>query len=128
MNVPSDTPTPNLRYPTTCRLQRSADYRTVYDTGFRFQTPWFAAFCLWIPDQTEGPKFGYTTPRALGKAVGRNRLKRRLREQIRLALLQHLDPRWKVVFNPRKSLHQATVPELLDSLAKLRKRLDRGSS
>ena len=72
---------PAFAYPSTCRLLRPADFRKVYDEGVRFQTPHFAAFYLRISEP--GARVGFTTPRALGKAVVRNRIKRRLREQIR---------------------------------------------
>jgi len=44
---------------------------------------------------------GFTTPRALGKAVQRNRIRRRVREAARLELAS-LSEGWWVVFNPRR--------------------------
>ena len=43
----------------------------------------FAAFCV-RETQWEGPHIGFTCPRALGKAVVRNRIKRRVREAVGL--------------------------------------------
>jgi ribonuclease P protein component len=65
---------------------RSKDFRKVYDEGSRIANPLFAAFCLResLPD---GPRIGFTVPRALGKAVVRNRIRRRVREAVR----HHLD-------------------------------------
>ena len=59
----------------------------------------------------DGPRIGFTTPRALGKAVVRNRIRRRVREAVRLHLEQ-LSPEWSIVFNPRRQAMEATFPEL----------------
>jgi len=58
-----------------------------------------------------GPKIGFTTPRALGKAVVRNRIRRRVREAVRLHLEQ-LSPEWSIVFNPRRKAMEAPFAEL----------------
>ena len=72
--------------------------------------PYFAAFCL-AGNVADGPKVGFTTPRAIGEAVVRNRIKRRLRESVRLHL-DRLGPEYSVVFNPRKSVLSAVFSDL----------------
>jgi ribonuclease P protein component len=49
-----------------------------------------------------GPKVGFTTTKALGKAVARNRMKRRLREAVRQNLAM-LPTDWSIVLNARKA-------------------------
>ena len=58
-----------------------------------------------------GPRIGFTVPRALGKAVVRNRIKRRVREAVRLQL-DRLSPQWSIVINPRRKALDAPVTEL----------------
>jgi len=70
-----------------------------------------------VPSNT-GPRFGFTTPRALGKAVVRNRLKRRLREMIRLRLFEFA-PEWDIVINPRRAASEATHADLGRELDRL---------
>ena len=50
-------------------------------------------------------------PRAFGKAVMRNRVKRRLREAIRVRM-QDIQPHWDIVINPRRAALMAPVEEL----------------
>ena len=88
-------------FPKCSRILRSSDFRKVYDEGFRFSCQHFAAFCLACADQQDGPKVGFTVSRAMGKSVVRNRMRRRMREAVRLRL-DGLNSKWRIVFNPRK--------------------------
>ena len=96
---------------------RSKDFRRVYDEGSRFTGPFFAAFCV-KETQLEGPHIGFTCPRALGKAVVRNRIKRRVREAVRLQLGQ-LSPQWSIVINPRRKAYDAPTEELRKEILRL---------
>jgi ribonuclease P protein component len=75
----------------------------VYDEGVRHSSPLFAAFCLRHEGRETGPRVGFTVPRAVGKSVVRNRMKRRMREAVRLKLAS-LPAQWDIVFNPRRPL------------------------
>lgn len=68
-----------------------------------------------------GPKVGFTLPRALGKAVIRNRIKRRVRESVRLALAG-LGPEWLVVVNPRRRALEAPFSSLLSEVERVFRR------
>ena len=99
---------------------RSTDFRRVYDKGSRFSSPFFAAFCVREPESS-GPRIGFTTPRKLGKAVVRNRIRRRVREAVRLHLEQ-LSPEWSIVFNPRRKAMEAPFPDLEREVERLFRR------
>ena len=114
-------------FPKSCRILRSAQFKQVYEKGFRHQSSYFAAFCLAGETAAGGPQVGFTTPRGLGKAVFRNRLRRRIREQIRLQLAA-LGPQWSVVVNPRRAAHQASTLQLRQEIGRLFARLARHSS
>lgn len=107
-------------FPKRVRLLRSKDFRKVYDEGSRFSSPVFAAFCLRGADSA-GPRIGFTVPRALGKAVVRNRIKRRLREAVRY-FLDRLNPQWSIVINPRRKALDAPFGEIRREIERLFRR------
>lgn len=61
---------------------------------------------------------GFTAPKALGKAVVRNRIKRRMREAVRLEL-ESLNAAWSIVFNPRRKALDCAFPELQKEVRRL---------
>ena len=90
---------------TTYRLRKHADYQLVYKRGRKQFAKNIAYFYAMRPEErrsdTAGARVGLTVPKALGKAVDRNRIKRRLRVAVRrnLALLSApLD----VILHPRR--------------------------
>lgn len=118
------------RFPRSLRLLRHADFERVYKTGRRHFSASLTAF--YAPQQdgpsndralkgglsrgvwpkegssakvpaARGLRVGFTVGRALGGAVQRNRMKRRLREAVRLASLP-VELQVDVVINPKKSL------------------------
>ncbi len=96
---------------------RSSDFRRVYQKGFRVSGPYFAAFCL-RGEPGPGPGIGFTVPRAVGKAVARNRLKRRIREAVRRQLGQ-LEPQWEIVINPRRAALSAEFRDIQQEVERL---------
>ncbi|MGA2039375.1 MAG: ribonuclease P protein component [Bryobacteraceae bacterium] len=112
-------------FPKRVRLLRSTDFRRVYDRGTRFSGPLFAAFCL-RGTAEDASRVGFTVPRALGKAVVRNRIKRRVREAVRLRL-DGLNQSWSIVINPRSRALEAPAAELEREVERLFRRCN-GSS
>jgi ribonuclease P protein component len=72
-------------------------------------------------EQPDGPRIGFTVPRAVGKAVVRNRIRRRVREAVRLHL-DWLNPQWSIVINPRRKALNAPMPELHQEIQRLFRR------
>jgi len=89
----------------------------VYQQGAKFTGPFFVAFHVREPEGS-GSRVGLTLPRALGTAVVRNRIKRRIREAVRLEF-ESLSPRWSIVINPRRSVLKASFPVLRREVARL---------
>jgi len=106
-------------FPRSARILRSADYRIIYDKGIRVSSSLFAAFCFAREKGVDsGARLGLTTPRALGGAVVRNRIKRRFREAFRLHRAQ-FGAQWDIVINPRRTAITAEFSEIERALAKV---------
>lgn len=110
-----DVPARSAGFPRSARLLRHADFQSVYKQGRRHFAPHMTVFYL-RREAGEGARVGFTVGRALGPAVDRNRMKRRLREAVRLhgALKVPVD----VVINPKKSLLTAEFLGLREEIAK----------
>ena len=115
---PSGTPN-SFQFLKSSRILRSSDFRKAYQEGVRFTSPYFAAFCLPVSRaESDGPRLGFTLPRAFGKSVKRNRAKRRLREILRLRLAE-IAPKWDLVINPRRTALVATPQQLQEAVDRL---------
>lgn len=97
-------------FPHRARLLRHADFEQVYKQGKRHFS---AHMTVFYRARQEGgsTRVGFTVGRLLGGAVVRNRMKRRLREAVRLQGLK-LDAAVDVVINPKKTLLKAEFDEL----------------
>jgi ribonuclease P protein component len=79
---------------------------------------YFAAFCLRRDDTSEPSQFGFTVPRALGKSVKRNRMKRRMREAVR-SQMDAIPANWAIVFNPRRGALDAPFDDLCREVGRI---------
>jgi ribonuclease P protein component len=91
----------------THRLRKHADYQLTYKAGRKQFSKQMAYFHALRPvdrrSDTPGPRIGLTVPKALGGAVDRNRIKRRMREAVRAALPLLQSP-VDVILHPRRSV------------------------
>jgi ribonuclease P protein component len=122
----------------TCRLRKHADYQRVYSASrkqFGKQMSYF--FLLRSPVGPDGrprrdadpeaARVGLTVGKVMGKAVDRNRIKRRMREAVRrqLSLLQvPVD----VVLHPRRSVIDLDFPALEREVASVFRAIQRAAS
>lgn len=104
--------------PQSKRIRRSSEFRTVYESGVRMTSRYFAAFALRLENPAESSRFGFTVPRSVGKAVVRNRIKRRMREAVR-SQLDRICGRYAIVFNPRRSVLDAPFEDLCREVGRI---------
>jgi len=103
-------------FPKTLRLLRRAEFRRVYEEGQRRSAPLCTIFIR--SNGLPNTRLGITVPRALGNAVLRNRMKRRLREVFRLHRLA-LPGGWDIVVNPRPATAEVPFETLAKELLRI---------
>ena len=110
---------PKRKFPKKHRLLRHADFERVYRQGRRHFAAHMTVFYLRRSDNggSEGLRVGFTVGRALGGAVVRNRMKRRLREAVRLGGFP-VEVSADVVINPKRSLLTADFGEVRSEVAR----------
>jgi ribonuclease P protein component len=92
---------------------RRVEYDAVYKAGRRKSSREFTIFLR--PNGLDLSRFGWSIKKALGTAVGRNRIRRRLREILRLHR-QEIAPGWDIVIHPRSSAMTAEFLTLTEDL------------
>jgi ribonuclease P protein component len=117
-------PEPSARFPKSARILKHASFQTVYQTGGRHFSPLLTAFYVLTPSETPAARVGITVSRAIGKAVTRNRIKRRVREAVRVALpglnttLGERKLAAEVVFNPKRVCAEVEFAKLEAEVAR----------
>lgn len=118
-------------FPRAARLLKHSDFERVYKQGRRQFTSHMTVFYLRqaagaspgsaLPEAAlpKNARVGFTVGRALGGAVVRNRIKRRLREAVRLrrAALQGAGA-VDVVINPKKSVLTVEFSVVVDEVGR----------
>lgn len=99
--------------PRVHKLTASRDFRRVQSRGRRWSGRYVAVRAA--PSGGNPSRFGVSVSERVGKAVVRNRVKRRLREAIRAAIAMatgQVDSGWDIVVNAREAAASASFAEL----------------
>jgi len=107
------------KFPKSKHLLRHSDFQRVYQSGRRQFTGNVTVFYLRRdgPEAGAGPRVGFTVGKVLGGSVERNRIKRKMREAVRLSWAACEGP-VDVVFNPRKSVLSLPFADLVDEVGR----------
>lgn len=103
-------------------MKRSADFQRVQESGRRLRGPHLSL--VYAPGTDESTRAGWAVRRAIGPAVQRNRVKRWLREILRVEPSPAGGP-WDLVFIPQPGVleggYQAIRGETRDLLRRVRR-------
>jgi ribonuclease P protein component len=94
------------------RLKRRAEFLRVAASGRSRQCRAFKLQMAERADETEAARFGFTVTKKTANAVGRNRIRRRLREALRLSAALAASKRCDYVFVARRAALDVPFPEL----------------
>jgi ribonuclease P protein component len=119
------------------RLRKHADYQRVYKASrkqFARQMSYFFALRPQLgPDgkplrevSTTSPRVGLTVGKVMGKAVDRNRIKRRMREVVRKNLATLSTP-VDVILHPRRTVIDLDLPTLEREVANVFRAIQKAS-
>ncbi|GBC97247.1 Ribonuclease P protein component [bacterium HR16] len=97
------------------RLRRRKDFLACYQEGKTYAQ---AHLVLYVRPQASGRRFGFVVGKKVGKAVVRNRVKRRLRAACR-ECLPNLSDGFDAVFVARKNAAEADYHQLLREMQSL---------
>jgi ribonuclease P protein component len=108
------------RFPRETRLVRKAEFDAVYRAGKRRSSSHFTIF--FRANEQPQSRFGFSIKKALGGAVVRNRIRRRLREIVRCHRLE-IPAGWDIVIHPKSTVARAEFAALTADLLRVLKGL-----
>ena len=111
---------PGLKFPREARLVRRGAFDAVYRAGKRLSSPHFTLFVR--SNELALSRFGFSIKKALGGAVVRNRIRRRVREIVRCHR-QEIPTGWDIVIHPKSTVGKAPFAVLAEDLLRVLKKL-----
>lgn len=113
-------PAKGQTFPREVRLVRRGAFDAVYRWGKRVTSSHFTVFGR--ANELGLSRFGFSIKKALGSAVVRNRIRRRVREMVRCHR-QEIPAGWDIVIHPKNSVAKAPFAELAEDLLRLLRKL-----
>ena len=105
-----------MKFPREARLVRRGEFDAVYRAGRRRTSSHFTVF--FRANALPQSRFGVSIKRALGGAVVRNRIRRRLREIVRCHR-REIPAGWDIVIHPKSAVARAPFAALRADLLEL---------
>ena len=111
-------PAAGQTFPREARLLSRAAFDAVYRNGKRQTSTHFTVFLR--SNELALSRFGFSIKKALGGAVVRNRMRRRLREMVRCHR-QEIPAGWDIVIHPKSTVATAPFAALAEELVRVLK-------
>jgi ribonuclease P protein component len=109
-------PAASLSFPREARLVRRGEFDAVYRAGKRLSSSHFTVFVR--SNELALSRFGFSIKKALGGAVVRNRIRRRVREIVRCHQ-QEIPAGWDIVIHPKSIVAKAPFATLAEELVRV---------
>jgi len=114
--TPVDSGARGRTFPREARLVRRGEFDAVYRAGKRRSSSHFTVF--FRANELPQSRFGFSIKKALGGAVARNRIRRRVREMVRCHR-QEIPAGWDIVIHPKSSAAKAPFAALTADFLRL---------
>src|SRR5438094_7609252 len=114
--MPGNSGKNGMTFPREARLVRRGEFDAVYRAGKRRSSSHFTVF--FRVNQLPESRFGFSIKKALGGAVVRNRIRRRLREIVRCHRME-IPAGWDIVIHPKSRAERAEFVALTADLLRL---------
>ena len=114
--MPGNAGTGRLTFPREARLVRRGEFDAVYRAGKRRSSSHFTVF--FRANALPRSRFGVSIKKAVGGAVVRNRIRRRLREIVRCHRGE-IPAGWDIVIHPKSAAAKAPFTALTTDLLRL---------
>ena len=105
-----------MTFPREARLVRRGEFDAVYRAGRRRSSSHFTVF--FRANELPQTRFGVSIKKALGGAVVRNRIRRRVREIVRCHR-REIPAGWDMVIHPKSAVARVPFAELTADLLRL---------
>ena len=103
------------------RLRANADFQRIRRQGKSFAQPLLVIAVL--SNGLDHSRFGFVVGRRIGKAVDRNRIKRRMRESVRVRVQRdRIGEGWDVVLIARRPMRNASFHQVDEAIGLLLRR------
>ncbi|OLC96086.1 MAG: ribonuclease P protein component [Acidobacteria bacterium 13_1_40CM_4_58_4] len=116
--TPADSGARGRTFPREARLVQRGEFDAVYRTGKRRSSSHFTVF--FRANELGQSRFGFSIKKALGGAVVRNRIRRRVREIVRCHRTE-IPAGWDIVIHPKSSVTRTAFAALTADLLRLLK-------
>lgn len=103
------------------RLRRNVDFQRVRRHGKSRADRLLVL--ITSPNTLSYNRYGFSVSKRLGKAVKRNRIKRQMREAVRL-LHPQIAPGWDMVFVARVAIQSADYEQITDTIQRVLEEMD----
>jgi ribonuclease P protein component len=114
--MPDNTGKDGMTFPREARLVRRGEFDVIYRAGKRRSSSHFTVF--FRANELPQSRFGVSIKKALGGAVVRNRIRRRLREIVRCHRME-IPAGWDIVIHPKSAVAKAPFAVLTADLLRL---------
>ncbi|SCI28863.1 MULTISPECIES: ribonuclease P protein component [unclassified Romboutsia] len=98
-------------------LKKDSDFRKVYKHGKSFANRYLVMYIL--KNKSENSRIGISVSKKVGKAIVRNKVRRRIKESYRLNIDENVKSGYDIVFIARVAIKDANYDEIEKSMKHL---------